>query len=70
MPSLSASEKRKVRFTFMVDHEVLRRLREVQSRTGASVAEQIRDGVKWWLDAHEWPADRQSAPRSATRREF
>ena len=63
-----ADGKRKVRFTFMIDHEMLLRLRDAQSRTGVSIAEQIRDGVQWWLEAHQWPADRQRAQDSATPR--
>jgi hypothetical protein len=34
--------QRKRRFTFMIDHEMLRRLRDAQSRTGLSVGEQVR----------------------------
>jgi hypothetical protein len=45
--------QRKARFTFMIDHEMLRRLRDARSRTGLSVGEQVRRGVKWWLEAHE-----------------
>jgi len=59
----------KVRFTFTIDREMLSRLRDVQSRTGMSVSEQLRDGVKWWLDAHQWPASRLRGPRSATSKE-
>jgi hypothetical protein len=64
-----AGGKPKVRFTFTIDREMLSRLRDVQSRTGMSVSEQLRDGVKWWLDARQWPADRPRGPRSATPKE-
>jgi hypothetical protein len=45
----------KKRCSFMIDRELLERLREVQSRTGLSVAQQIREGVRWWLESREWP---------------
>ena len=67
MPSPGAGGK--VRFTFTIDRVMLSRLRDVQSRTGMSVSEQLRDGVKWWLDAHQWPPNRPRGPRSPTSKE-
>jgi hypothetical protein len=45
----------KKRCSFMIDREVLQQLREIQSRTGLSTAEQIREGIRWWLKARQWP---------------
>ena len=53
------------RFSFMIDRNLLHRLRAVQARTGLSVAEQIREGVRWWLEARQWP-DREH-PATSTR---
>jgi hypothetical protein len=39
----------------MIDRDVLKKLREIQSRTGLSTAAQIREGVRWWIQAREWP---------------
>jgi hypothetical protein len=44
----------------MIDYEMLRRLRDAQGRTGLSVSEQVRRGINWWLEAHEWPVSRRS----------
>ena len=51
----------KKRCSFMIDREVLQKLREIQARTGLSTAQQIREGVRWWLEAREWPE--QGRPR-------
>jgi hypothetical protein len=40
---------RKKRCSFMIELELLERLRSVKSRIGLSEAEQIRQGVRWWL---------------------
>jgi hypothetical protein len=45
----------KKRCSFMIDRDVLQQLREIQSRTGLSTAEQIREGIRWWLKARQWP---------------
>lgn len=57
-PAPPEKPKRKVRFALMIDDGMLDRLRESQERTGLTVAEQIRRGTEWWLEAHRWPADR------------
>ena len=54
----------KSRFSFMIDQEALQRLRDIQRRTGLSVAEQVREGIRWWLRAREWPEeDRPDGPK-------
>ena len=52
--------KRKTRCAFMIDRDVLQRLREIQIRTGLSTAEQIRQGIRWWLEAREWPENKRA----------
>ena len=46
----------KKRCTFMIDTEVLDKLRSITVRTGLSKSEQIRQGIRWWLESREWPA--------------
>ena len=50
----------KKRCSFMIDRDVLQKLQEIQKRTGLSTAEQIREGIRWWLRAREWPEARRS----------
>jgi hypothetical protein len=57
------SEKRKTRCAFMIDRDILQRLHEIQVRTGLSTAEQIRQGIRWWLEAREWPDDKRPNDR-------
>jgi len=45
----------KKRCSFMIDREALEKLRDIQARTGLSTAEQIRQGIRWWLQSREWP---------------
>jgi hypothetical protein len=42
----------------MIEPELLERLRSVKSRVGLSEAEQIRQGIRWWLDSRDWPVRR------------
>ena len=46
---------RKQRCTFMIEPEVLERLRSIATRTSLSLSEQIRQGIRWWLESREWP---------------
>src|SRR5437867_6124752 len=46
---------RKKRCTFMIEPEVLDRLRTITARTGVTASEQIREGIRWWLESREWP---------------
>jgi hypothetical protein len=52
----------------MLDHELLQQLRAIRERTGLSVAQQIRQGIRWWLQSRQWPsrlradADKERAP--------
>jgi metal-responsive CopG/Arc/MetJ family transcriptional regulator len=43
------------RCTFMIEPELLERLRAMAARTGLSQSEQIRQGIRWWLESREWP---------------
>ena len=45
----------KKRCTFMIDTEVLDKLQSIAARTGLSKSEQIRQGIRWWLESREWP---------------
>jgi len=39
----------------MIERELLDRLTSIAVRTGVSKSEQIRQGVRWWLESREWP---------------
>ena len=39
----------------MIDTEVLDKLQSITVRTGLSKSEQIRQGIRWWLESREWP---------------
>jgi metal-responsive CopG/Arc/MetJ family transcriptional regulator len=45
----------KKRCTFMIETEVLDKLQSIAARTGLSKSEQIRRGIRWWLESREWP---------------
>jgi hypothetical protein len=59
---------RKTRYTFLIEPEVLARLQSVADRTGLSKSEQIRQGIRWWLESREWPGEKQPATKSLQRR--
>jgi len=42
----------------MIEPELLERLRATKDRTGMSESEQIRQGIRWWLESREWPLTR------------
>ena len=39
----------------MIEPDILERLRSITARTGLSKSEQIRQGIRWWLESWEWP---------------
>ena len=39
----------------VIDEDLANRLAATRAQTGLSMAEQIRRGIKMWLDAREWP---------------
>lgn len=58
VPCAGAQENARVvkkRCTFMIDTEVLDKLQSISARTGLSKSEQIRQGIRWWLESREWP---------------
>ena len=40
----------------MIEPDLLERLRAIKARTGISESEQVRRGIRWWLESREWPA--------------
>jgi metal-responsive CopG/Arc/MetJ family transcriptional regulator len=46
----------KKRLSFLIDLELLDRLRWIKTRTGLSDSEQIRRAIRMWLESREWPA--------------
>lgn len=55
---------KKQRRTFMIEPELLERLRSMKTRTGLSESEQIRQAIRWWLEAREWPVKPMPAKKS------
>ena len=45
----------KKRRTFMIEPDILDKLRAIKARTGLSESEQVRQGIRWWLESREWP---------------
>jgi hypothetical protein len=39
----------------LIESDILDRLTSITARTGLSKSEQIRQGVRWWLESREWP---------------
>ena len=46
---------RMTRCTFLIESDILDRLTSIAARTGLSKSEQIRKGVRWWVESREWP---------------
>jgi hypothetical protein len=55
----------KKRRTFMIEPDILDKLRAIKDRTGLSESEQVRQGIRWWLESREWPP-RKAEPRHAS----
>ena len=56
---------KKLRRTFTIEPDLLEKLRAIKARTGLSESEQVRQGIRWWLESREWPArktERDAAP--------
>ena len=39
----------------MIEPDILDKLRAIKARTGLSESEQVRQGIRWWLESREWP---------------
>jgi hypothetical protein len=39
----------------LIEPDTLDRLTSITARTGLSKSEQIRQGIRWWLESREWP---------------
>ena len=46
---------KKLRRTFTIEPDLLEKLRAIKARTGLSESEQVRQGIRWWLESREWP---------------
>jgi hypothetical protein len=46
----------KKRRTFLIEPDILEKLRAIKARTGLSESEQVRQGIRWWLESREWPS--------------
>jgi hypothetical protein len=57
----------KKRRTFMLDPDILDKLRAIKERTGLSESEQVRQGIRWWLESREWPPRRPEQSGSAAK---
>jgi hypothetical protein len=56
----------KQRISFMIERELLDRLRSMKSRTGLSDSEQIRRAIRMWLESRQWPPRREAHESSAS----
>ena len=56
----------KKRRTFMIEPDILEKLRAIKVRTGLSESEQVRQGIRWWLESREWPIGRPQPDDRAT----
>ena len=57
-PDMLERLSRKKRVAFVIEPDVLERLRAMAARTSLSTAEQIRQAIRSWLEAREWPVRR------------
>ena len=48
----------------MIEPDILDRLSSISARTGLSKSEQIRQGIRWWLESREWPPSQEPSVRS------
>jgi predicted DNA-binding protein len=55
------------RVSFLIAPDLLERLRVLKARTGVTESEQIREGIRMWLESREWPA--RPTPRGPMREE-
>ena len=56
---------KKLRRTFTIEPDLLEKLRAIKERTGLSESEQVRQGIRWWLESREWPARKSEQEASA-----
>ena len=42
-----------------IDPDLANRLEVIKARTGLPVAEQIRRGIRLWLESREWPTSKR-----------
>jgi hypothetical protein len=56
----------KKRCTFMIEREMLDQMRSITNRTGVPMSEQVRQGIRWWLESRQWPHRKQQSGGSGT----
>jgi len=56
----------KKRRTVLIESDTLEKLRAIKVRTGLSEAEQVRQGLQWWLESREGPIGRARPGDRAT----
>jgi hypothetical protein len=56
---------KKLRRTFTIEPDLLEKLRAIKVRTGLSESEQVRQGIRWWLESREWPVRRKERDEAA-----
>ena len=59
---------KKLRRTFTIEPDVLEKLRAIKARTGLSESEQVRQGIRWWLESREWPVRRPDRDEASRRK--
>ena len=58
---------KKLRRTFTIEPDLLEKLRAIKDRTGLSESEQVRQGIRWWLESREWPGRKSGPEESAAK---
>ena len=51
----------KKRRSFLIEADELEQLRAIKARTGLSESEQVRQGIRWWIESREWPVRKPAA---------
>ena len=58
----------KKRRSFLIEADELAQLRAIKARTGLSESEQVRQGIRWWIESREWPVRKKAADGRARRK--
>jgi hypothetical protein len=52
----------------MIEGELLDQMRSITDRTGVPMSEQVRQGIRRWLESWQWPPPRKAAIERGRRR--